>query len=92
LWPTTITAAHAWLEREFAAVLGGCEACALCEISEAIDTCGGGAAVAALAVIAITPAASAAADATATPRLNRHLENGLFMEVPFCRESSKRIS
>jgi hypothetical protein len=38
LRPATITAAHARVEREFALVEGGCEACALCESSEAIDT------------------------------------------------------
>jgi hypothetical protein len=37
-WPTTMTAAQAWDEREFAFVLAGCEACLLCESSEAIDT------------------------------------------------------
>jgi hypothetical protein len=37
-WPTTMTAAQAWVEREFAVVLAGCEACALWESSEVIDT------------------------------------------------------
>jgi hypothetical protein len=37
-WPTTMTAAQAWVEREFAFVLAGCEACALWESSEVIDT------------------------------------------------------
>ena len=36
--PTTTTAAHARAEREFALVKAGCEACAPCDISEAIET------------------------------------------------------
>jgi hypothetical protein len=37
-WPTAVTGAHTRTEREFARVRAGCEACALCAISEAIET------------------------------------------------------
>ncbi len=73
---------HTRVEREFALVKAGCEACAPCAISEAIETeGGGGAALAGLMVKAITPVASAAADATAQPRFSRHLESRRSMKV-----------
>jgi hypothetical protein len=75
-------AAHTRVEREFALVNAGCEACAPCAVSEAIETCGGGGdALAGLTVKAITPVASAAADVTAKPRLGRHLESRRSMRV-----------
>jgi hypothetical protein len=77
-------AEHTRVEWEFALVGAGCEACAPCAISEAIETEGGGGAALALAgltVKAITPVASAAADATATPRFSRHLESRRSMYV-----------